>query len=112
MSETRKSFYEIILAQTPSLTASPGDSIDDDPEQRGALAACRCAIDAFGECVGIVIEGGHRDALPARAAALACLVGHFETTRQAASAMEVSHSTVVRALKKIREAFERTSLPF
>jgi hypothetical protein len=81
------------------VTWPPGLCGDADPEETGAALA---ALDAVRRCLVLVIEGGHRDGIPVRVAALAVMLELYATPSQAAKALQVSASTVVRALEKLR----------
>src|ERR1035441_2445194 len=87
------------------VTWPPGLCGDADPEETGAALA---ALDAVRRCLVLVIEGGHRDGIPVRVAALAVMLELYVTPSEAAKALEVSHTTVVRALKKLRVEVLRT----
>lgn len=50
-----------------------------------------------------VIEGGHRDGIAVRAAALGCLVGVYANAREAAKRLQVADSTLSRAISAMRE---------
>ena len=76
-----------------------------EPEEEGAALA---ALDALRRCLVQVLEGGHRDGIPARAAALGVLAGLYATPADAAKALNVAPSTIFRALTGLRRSLMRT----
>ena len=80
------------------VTWPPGLCGDADPEETGAALA---ALDGLRRCLVIILEGGHRDGTLARVAAVGLMAGLYANASEAARAIDVEPSTVIRALAKI-----------
>jgi hypothetical protein len=82
--------------------------VEFEPEERGSALA---VLDIARRGLVYVTEGGHRDSAQSRAAALACLFGIYASPTEAANRLNLSVSTVSRALSELRSEFLRNDSP-
>jgi hypothetical protein len=79
-----------------------------EPDDRGSALA---ALDAIRRALVVVIEGGHRDGALVRAAALGCEAGLYASPTEAAKAINVAVSTMIRAIAKLKSEVLRNEPP-
>ena len=85
----------------------PQDEADDAP-QGATAAATEEALDVLRFGLLVVLFDGHRDAMPARCASLAMLIGLFETQAHAAAAVGLNRATICRAVRTMRAKIRRS----
>jgi hypothetical protein len=95
---------ERVLAVQPVYPADEPDAAQPTPAD-----STQDALEAVQHGLLIVIRGGHRDAALVRAGALARLCDLFETDSDAAAAVQVHRSTMMRGVRRIKRDIQRAA---